>query len=126
MAKQSVSAITALGPSPTDDRHSRMVKYLIAMSIRVVCILLCFFVQGWWLAVFAVGAIVLPYLAVVLANVGNEPGGTVLRPGAVVPVRQTPIVPNIPEDTIPEHSAPASAETDGDARAGDRSDDPRA
>jgi len=91
MAKQeSVSAITSLPRSPDDDRRSRMTKYLIAMSIRVVCIILCFFVQGWWLAVFAVGAIVLPYLAVVLANVGGEPAGNVLRPGSIVPVNQQP------------------------------------
>lgn len=95
MAKQqSVSAITALPRSPQDDRRSRMTKYLIAMGIRVVCIILCFFVQGWWLLVPALGAIVLPYLAVIFANVGSEPGGNVLRPGALVPVRQQPIVPD--------------------------------
>jgi len=99
MAKQAVSAITALPPSPTDDRHSRMVKYLIAMSIRVVCILLCFFVQGWWLIVFAVGAIVLPYLAVILANVGGEQGGEVMRPGGLVPVRRSePVRPVVPDE----------------------------
>ncbi len=95
MAKpQAVSAITSLPASPQDDRRSRMVKYVTAMSIRVVCILMCFFVQGWWLAVFAVGAIVLPYLAVVLANVGGETGREVLRPGGLVPVRQQPVIPD--------------------------------
>ncbi len=88
MAKQRViSSITALPRSPQDDRRSRMTKYLIAMGIRLVCIVLVFVVPGWWAVVFAVGAIVLPYFAVVLANVGHERAGNVLRPGSIVPVQ---------------------------------------
>lgn len=87
MAKQQViSSITALPQSPQDDRRARMTKYLIAMGVRLVCIALCFVVQGWWLAVFAVAAIVLPYFAVILANVGHQEAGTVVRPGSIVPV----------------------------------------
>ena len=113
MAKQqSVSAITALPPSPQDDRRSRMTKYLIAMGIRVVCIILCFFVHGWWLVLPALGAIVLPYLAVIFANVGNEPGGNVLRPGALVSVRQQPIVP----DEAPPVNREDAARSDDDPR----------
>lgn len=88
MAKaQVISSITALPMSPQDDRRARMTKYLIAMGVRLVCIAMCFLVQGWWLAVFALGAIVLPYFAVVLANVGYKEAGTVVRPGSMVPVR---------------------------------------
>ena len=67
-----------------------MTKYLIAMGIRLVCIVLVFVVPGWWAVVFAVGAIVLPYFAVVLANVGHERAGNVLRPGSIVPVQGSP------------------------------------
>jgi hypothetical protein len=52
-----------------------MLKYTLAMTIRVVCIVVAIFVEGWlmWLA-FA-GAIFLPYFAVVLANAqGPKPG----------------------------------------------------
>lgn len=88
MAKQQViSSITALPQSPQDDRRARMAKYLIAMGVRLVCIAMCFVVQGWWLAVFAIAAIVLPYFAVILANVGHQEAGTVVRPGSIVPVR---------------------------------------
>lgn len=66
-----------------------MTKYLVTMGIRLVCVVMCFFVEGWWLAFFAVGAIVLPYLAVVVANAGQKRSGTVLRPGSIVPVRPT-------------------------------------
>lgn len=90
MAKQqAVSSITALPQSPTEDRHNRMRNYLIAMGIRLACVLLCFVVQGPWLWVFAIGALVLPYLAVVLANAGRSGiGADVLRPGSIVPVRR--------------------------------------
>jgi hypothetical protein len=67
-----------------------MTKYLIAMGVRLICIAMCFFVQGWWLAVFAVAAVVLPYFAVILANVGQETAGTVIRPGSIVPLRPRP------------------------------------
>jgi len=88
MAKpQVIASITALPQSPQDDRRARMTKYLIAMGVRLVCIALCFVVQGWWLAVFAIAAIVLPYFAVILANVGHQEAGTVVRPGSIVPVR---------------------------------------
>jgi hypothetical protein len=82
-------SITTLPRSPEDDRHSRMVKYSVMMAIRVVCIALCLFVQGWWLLVCAIGAIALPYVAVVVANSVRRPSTeTVLRPGGVVPVNQ--------------------------------------
>lgn len=85
-------SITTLPPSPDEERKSRMVRYLIAMVLRVVCIILCFFVQGWWLLLPVIGAVVLPYFAMIIANVGR--GGQsaeVIRPGAVVPLaRQVP------------------------------------
>lgn len=81
-------SITSLPESPADDRRRRMIQYSIAMTIRVVCVLLLLVVQGWWLLVVGIGAVVLPYIAVVLAN--NVSGGiptAVERPGAIVPVR---------------------------------------
>ena len=53
-------SITTLPPSPEAERRSRMIKYTIAMAIRVACIFAMLFAQGWWLAVFAAGAIFLP------------------------------------------------------------------
>lgn len=61
-----------------------MIKYSIAMGIRMVCILLMLVVTGWWLVVCALGAIVLPYIAVVVANTQIvAPQAPVLRPGGV-------------------------------------------
>jgi Protein of unknown function (DUF3099) len=81
-------AITSLAPSPEADRRARMVKYSIAMGVRLLCIFACFFTPGWWLLVPAMGAIFLPYVAVVLANVSmRSKNDQVLRPGAILPVR---------------------------------------
>jgi len=63
-----------------------MIKYTIMMSIRVVCIVALLFVQGWWLLVFALGAVFLPYFAVVVANVATTRRSEVERPGGLVPV----------------------------------------
>jgi hypothetical protein len=62
-------------------------KYAITMSIRMICLVLMLFVQGWWLLVVGIGAVFLPYVAVVLANAGGViAGGEVRRPGALVPL----------------------------------------
>jgi hypothetical protein len=65
-------SVTSIGQSPEDERKSRMIKYTIAMTVRVVCIVLAMVVQGWLMWVCFAGAIFLPYFAVVIANgVGN-------------------------------------------------------
>lgn len=84
MSKQQQS-ITSLPRSPQDDRRSRMIQYTVAMSIRTVCIVLCLVVPGWWRLLPAIGAIALPYIAVVLANASiSRPVADVLRPGGIV------------------------------------------
>ena len=98
-----------------------MIKYTIAMTIRVACIFALLFAKGWWLAVFAAGAIFLPYVAVVLANVGGPSRSPeVLRPGGLVPV--TPPAPG--SDDAAEPSGADTAEPSGPA-ASDRPDDER-
>ncbi len=65
---EKAQSITALAVSPEVERKKRMIRYLIAMSIRVVCIIAALFLQGWLMWVAFAGAILLPYFAVVLAN----------------------------------------------------------
>ncbi|MCU1513730.1 MAG: hypothetical protein JWO10_820 [Microbacteriaceae bacterium] len=95
MAK--TQSITSIPRSPQDDRRSRVIQYSVAMGIRMICIVLCLFVRGWWLILPAIGAVVLPYIAVVLANAGSAKNGTgtVLRPGAVAVIQQ-PSYPSSP------------------------------
>lgn len=82
-------SITTLPESPDADRHRRMVRYAIAMGIRVLCVIACFFLHGWWLVLPIAGAIILPYIAVVLANVATRSDADVVRPGSIVPIGRT-------------------------------------
>ncbi|NMR20765.1 DUF3099 domain-containing protein [Cellulomonas fimi] len=64
-------------PEPlADDLARRTRRYLVQMGIRVVCFLLAILtwdrVPMWVSAVLLVGAVVLPYVAVILANAGRE------------------------------------------------------
>ncbi|PPH75281.1 DUF3099 domain-containing protein, partial [Rathayibacter sp. AY1D4] len=68
---KSRETLTSLPPSPSAERRSRAIKYSIAMGIRMLCVICLLFAHGWWLLFFAIGAVVLPYFAVVLANVGS-------------------------------------------------------
>lgn len=87
MDKQSITSITSLPRSPGDDRRRRMIQYSVTMGIRMVCLVCMLFAQGWWLVVFGAGAIVLPYVAVVVANVGmRRDAHTVERPGHIMQV----------------------------------------
>lgn len=120
-------SITSLPPSPEAERRSRMIKYSIAMSVRLLCIFAMLFVQGWWLAVCAVGAIVLPYIAVVIANVGGPGlGGAVERPGGIVPVSGPGSAsPGAASQGSPSQGAPGPATPEDAARpAGDPTDEP--
>lgn len=80
-------SITTLPPSPEQERHTRMLKYTVAMGIRMACILLCFVVPWPWLLIPVLGAVFLPYVAVVIANAKRVAGGEgeVLRPGGLLP-----------------------------------------
>lgn len=88
---QKQQSVTTLPPSPDEERRQRMVRYSVAMGVRMLCFILVFAVPGWWKLVFAIGAIVLPYFAVVLANVSmRQSAGVVERPGAVVRIEPRP------------------------------------
>ena len=78
-------SLTSIAQSPEDERRSRMLKYTLAMTIRVVCIVLAMVVQGWLMWVFFAGAILLPYFAVVIANAAGPGQGSNSLPKAVAP-----------------------------------------
>lgn len=78
-------SLTSIAQSPEVERRSRMLKYTLAMTIRVVCIVLAMVVQGWLMWVFFAGAILLPYFAVVIANAAGPGQGSGSLPKAVAP-----------------------------------------
>ena len=45
-----------------------MIKYAVAMGIRMVCLILIFVVDGWFKLIPVLGAVFLPWVAVVIAN----------------------------------------------------------
>jgi hypothetical protein len=65
---------TSIPRAPQDEVGSRSTRYLIMMGVRVVCFVLMVCIQpyGWYTWVFGAAAIFLPYIAVVLANVGQD------------------------------------------------------
>ncbi len=67
-----------------------MIKYLVTMVIRLICIGLCLFVHGWWLLACAAGAIFLPYVAVVLANAVDAKSTSLEKPEKVMPAIEAP------------------------------------
>ncbi|MFC3686729.1 DUF3099 domain-containing protein [Aquipuribacter hungaricus] len=80
----SVQRVTSARGSHSDDVGRRMRTYAISMGIRTLCVLgaiLSF--PHWWAWLFVPGAVVLPYVAVVLANVGGE--RVPVGPAAVAP-----------------------------------------
>jgi hypothetical protein len=64
----------------SDDIAYRQRRYLIMMGVRALCFLVAVIMfanhAGWLTAIPVVGAITIPYFAVVFANGGREPSGT--------------------------------------------------
>ncbi len=72
--------VTEARRSRSADIAYRERRYLLMMGIRVLCFLAAVIVYvqggGWLTAIPAVGAVALPYFAVVFANGGREPTST--------------------------------------------------
>jgi hypothetical protein len=80
-----VYAVTGLPASLQDDRRARMHRYLVSMGIRTACFVLAVLalavlhwtVVGWSLVI---AAVILPYVAVVVANAKRPRGVSDLGP----------------------------------------------
>ena len=73
--KERVQSATTLPAAPRDERRTRVIKYAITMSIRMICLVLMLFVQGWWLLIVGIGAVFLPgALVPVSANIPHDEG----------------------------------------------------
>jgi len=80
-----VFTVTGLPTSIKDDQSARMRRYLLSMGIRTACFVLAVFtltvlhwtVVGW---VLVAGAVVLPYIAVVMANATRSQGSVRISP----------------------------------------------
>ncbi|GAA4197760.1 hypothetical protein GCM10022219_26230 [Microbacterium oryzae] len=98
--KPQPQAATSLDRAPRDDESHRMRTYLLTMGVRTLCLVLMVAVvpYGWYTFVFALGAVVLPYIAVVVANAAQSTQVT----HAQAPERPAlPAAPTQPEPTTP-------------------------
>ena len=83
---EQVFSVTGLPTSLQDDQGQRIRRYLVSMGIRTLCFVLAVIalaglhwtLVGW---TFVVAAVILPYIAVVMANATRSPTSTTL--GAV-------------------------------------------
>jgi hypothetical protein len=111
---------TSLPAAPEREVDRRSTRYLIMMGIRVACFALMVFVRpyGWYTWLFCIAAVLLPYIAVVLANVGQESK----TPAAVDPERALPAAPTVaPEPESPTVIRVSEAKhLEGPADTGDR------
>jgi hypothetical protein len=65
---ETVISVTSAQPGRSEDLDSRIVRYAWMMSIRIVCFVLAVVTPSPWRWMFLVGAVLLPSIAVVLAN----------------------------------------------------------
>lgn len=72
-AKAAVFQISGARKGLTEDVRGRQRRYVISMSVRTVCFLLAVVCTGPLRWTMLAGAVLLPYVAVVIANAGREP-----------------------------------------------------
>jgi len=68
MIKNSVPSITNAGIPLSREQHSRQSRYLLAMVIRTTSFILTIFLPSPFRWFFLALSLILPYIAVVLAN----------------------------------------------------------
>jgi hypothetical protein len=66
-----VYLVTSAQRAHSEEMSGRARRYLVSMGIRTICLVLAIFVLHGWLRLIAIAAaLILPWLAVVLANAG--------------------------------------------------------
>jgi hypothetical protein len=85
-----VQSITSAPQGLAEDQSRRTRRYLIQMGIRVVCFAGAVLIDSWVRWVLVVGAVVIPYVAVLFANAGRDRSS-----------REVPVVPPPPPQALP-------------------------
>ena len=67
-----VHSVTSAQTPLSKEQRARTKRYLLSMTIRTICFLGAVVAQGWLRWALLAGAVVLPYVAVVMANAGRE------------------------------------------------------
>jgi hypothetical protein len=118
--------ITTAEPSPGEQLRSREIRYVLMMCIRAVCLVAAVILVSarvpwlWlWLPICAAGMLVVPWLAVILANDGPPKERYRLRhrraapapeiPPMSLPSARPPTIIDADDWTTPDQSPPNSA-----------------
>ena len=67
-----VYRVTTAQKALSEEQKARTRRYLISMGIRTACFIGVIFTEGWVRWLLVLGALLLPYIAVVMANAGRE------------------------------------------------------
>ncbi|WP_216853774.1 DUF3099 domain-containing protein [Phytoactinopolyspora halotolerans] len=87
--------MTTAAAGRSHDLRSRQRRYLWMMGIRVVCLPLAVVTTGWLRLIFIIGAVVLPYVAVVIVNAASRPSHGVID--TVPPPERPELPPAMPQ-----------------------------
>jgi hypothetical protein len=80
--EKDVYDITSAQKSLSSDQPGRQRRYFISMMVRTACFILTVVLPSPYRWIALVGAVFLPYVAVVVANAGREtiiPGAAILK-----------------------------------------------
>ncbi len=75
-----VQSATSAPPSAAAEQSRRIRRYLIAMGFRALCGVMAYFTMGWVRWTLVAAAVILPYIAVVLANAVGPRSGSEIAP----------------------------------------------
>lgn len=102
-----VHSVTTARTPRSEDRRNRARNYFIAMGIRTVCFIAACVTatvsRGVLMWVFIVLAVVLPYIAVVIANATNYTIGSIEPATGLDEIRQIPpsgTIVELPSDQV--------------------------
>lgn len=120
--KEQIYAVTGLPESLQDDRNARMHRYLWSMGIRTACFVLAVFalgvlrwtVVGWGLVI---AAVILPYVAVVVANAAKPRASSALGPVTTDTAPDSAAAPQLAPrrpDEVPSDEEPSDEEPPDD------------
>lgn len=72
VARNDSISITGAQVSLVEDQRARTRRYLVSMAIRTVCFVGAIIATGWLRWLLVAGAVLLPYVAVIMANAGRK------------------------------------------------------
>jgi hypothetical protein len=101
-----VFAVTGLPASLQDDQGERMRRYLVSMGIRTICFILAVVALAWlhWTLIgwtLVIAAVVLPYVAVVMANATRSRRSITLGPATTSDPAPPLLTPDRPDEDPP-------------------------